>query len=386
MKSTSVAERLVFRENFGQLKLGFNIVLVSSITLFSSCSSTTTSLPTTPPTAEAITAPQPTEDTGAAATATAESILLTKDIDARYGAALETADKAFKSEQWEDATTAYQTALQVKPQDAYAVGQLQLIEKSIIAAKEKSENDAKLAQKAALDAVEYFVTAKLYKDYSGETAPGYTLDIRNRGEVPLSDITLTIYFLDAGGKRIGEEETSPLNSMMHEVPVLKPHYMWRMESGQYYQAKNIGAEWKEGSVEVEVTRATVAEMPTEPAMDDSTREYADNKIEIQNLTAKYYDSYGSDEPVPGFEFDVKNLGDKEIKRFVVTAYFKDANDTIIGEQSIDPLSSIMATTTSLKGNYTWKMDRGQFYNARDVGEDWKEGSVVAKITELEFAN
>jgi hypothetical protein len=46
----------------------------------------------------------------------------------------------------------------------------------------------------------------------------------------------------------------------------------------------------------------------------------------------------------------------------------------------------MATTTSLKGNYTWKMDRGQFYNARDVGDDWKEGSVVAKITELEFAN
>lgn len=73
-----------------------------------------------------------------ATTATAEQLRVTKEIDEKYTAQIQIADKAFDAAKWEEATTAYKGALQVIPQDVYALGQLQLIEKSVAAAKEKA--------------------------------------------------------------------------------------------------------------------------------------------------------------------------------------------------------------------------------------------------------
>lgn len=38
----------------------------------------------------------------------------------------------------------------------------------------------------------------------------------------------------------------------------------------------------------------------------------------------------------------------------------------------------------LKPNYIWQLERGKFYQAKSVPDEWKAGSVSAKITDLEF--
>jgi len=39
----------------------------------------------------------------------------------------------------------------------------------------------------------------------------------------------------------------------------------------------------------------------------------------------------------------------------------------------------------LKPNYIWKLEQGRFMQAKSVPSEWKQGSVAAKITDIEFA-
>lgn len=72
----------------------------------------------------------------------------------------------------------------------------------------------------------------------------------------------------------------------------------------------------------------------------------------------------------------------------VTVYFKDPGGSIIYEEDFHPvLVSEFSFTDSkpLKPGYIWQMESGKFYSVKSVPEEWAEGSVEIKITDIRFS-
>ena len=71
-------------------------------------------------------------------------------------------------------------------------------------------------------------------------------------------------------------------------------------------------------------------------------------------------------------------------------YFKDAKGNVIAEETYYPVLvsefSFGRDNKPLKPNYIWQLERGKFYRADSVPDEWKEGAVSAKITDIEFMN
>ena len=109
------------------------------------------------------------------------------------------------------------------------------------------------------------------------------------------------------------------------------------------------------------------------------------KIELYDLTAKYYETY-RDEQTPGVSFKLKNTGARTLDRVQVTVYFLDDNAMVIHEDNFLPVlnNSWNSTGSPLRPNYIWQMERGKFYSSDSVPSEWKEGAVTAKVTEVEF--
>lgn len=117
------------------------------------------------------------------------------------------------------------------------------------------------------------------------------------------------------------------------------------------------------------------------------KEYAENLVEIVNLETKWHEDILYGDKVAGYTFELKNKGNKDIKYLTVTIYFKDKSGNNIAEASLTPINpSGIFDNEPLKANYSWKMDTGTYYQAKDVSKDWVEGSAEAVITELRFAD
>lgn len=115
------------------------------------------------------------------------------------------------------------------------------------------------------------------------------------------------------------------------------------------------------------------------------KEYADNFVEIVNLDTQWHEDILYGEKVAGYTFELKNNGNKDIEYLTVTIYFKDKSGNNIAEASLTPINpSGIFDNEPLKANYSWKMDTGTYYQAKDVSKDWVEGSAEAVITELRF--
>lgn len=109
-------------------------------------------------------------------------------------------------------------------------------------------------------------------------------------------------------------------------------------------------------------------------------------VELYDVRAKYYKTY-FDEETAGVEFKIRNKGNKTLSEVKVTVYFKDAFGRVIGEEDYYPVLSSsysFGSNKPLKPNYIWQMERGKFYKAESVPDEWQEGNVVARITDIEF--
>ncbi|MBW2076787.1 MAG: hypothetical protein JRI71_04425 [Deltaproteobacteria bacterium] len=116
------------------------------------------------------------------------------------------------------------------------------------------------------------------------------------------------------------------------------------------------------------------------------QEYIINSIVLFNFSARYYANY-LDARVPGVEFKLRNKGNRTLREVEVTVYFKDSSGAIIAEEKYNPIfvgSFSASSNRLLKPNYIWQMERGKFYTAKSVPSEWEEGSVTAKITNIEF--
>ena len=100
----------------------------------------------------------------------------------------------------------------------------------------------------------YDLSAK-YRDLllSGRV-PGVLFKLRNKGERSLDRIKVVVYFEDAKGSVLAEEDFLPVGvSRFSDDKPLKPGYIWQMEQGKFYAAESVPSEWKEGAVSAKVT-------------------------------------------------------------------------------------------------------------------------------------
>lgn len=119
-----------------------------------------------------------------------------------------------------------------------------------------------------------------------------------------------------------------------------------------------------------------------PTLDELRNQYLTN-IELTNVEAKYYKSFGGKEP--GISFKIKNEGDSTLSYVKVTAYFKNNTGDTIYEKDFTVInsSSLFGDSKPLKPNYIHQVDG--YYSVAGVPDEWKEGSVEAKISEIEFS-
>lgn len=109
------------------------------------------------------------------------------------------------------------------------------------------------------------------------------------------------------------------------------------------------------------------------------------KITVYDFTSKYLNT-GWNGIVPYIDFKIKNGGDKELKKVVVTVYFKDKNGAIIHEQKYYPVNKneFFNSTDTLKPNHIWQQQRNFYYSADSLPSEWYEGAADIAITDIEF--
>lgn len=240
----------------------------------------------------------------------------------------------------------------------------------------------------------YDLQAKYYTSFMDEKVPGVKFKLRNRGGKVLSKVQVTVYFRDGKGTIVSEEDYLPVlvsSYSFESGKPLRPNYIWQMEKGKFYQAKNVPSEWEVGNVIARVTEIEFSrheDAQSGGLESDEKRAYRD-QVDIYDFQAKYFTSL-MDERVPGVAFKLRNRGNRALKKVEVTVYFKDEQGRVISEEDYHPVlvssfSVSMDSGKPLKANYIWQMERGKFYEAKNVPSEWAEGAAVPVITDLEFA-
>lgn len=186
-------------------------------------------------------------------------------------------------------------------------------------------------------------------------------------------------FLDWKNEKLKKEKQATISNLMAEAKELRRSQKLEGAIEKYEKVLKLDAEMvdaKEG----------IGEVKTEIKQIEGKQLYI-NSVVLYDLQSKYYQTY-LEERVPGVEFKIKNKGNRTLKEVEVTVYFKDSSGTIIAEKTYHPVLvtkySFSSNNKPLKPNYIWQMERGKFYKADSVPTEWKEGTISAKITNIEF--
>ena len=145
----------------------------------------------------------------------------------------------------------------------------------------------------------------------------------------------------------------------------------------------------EASAEIDKSLGTSATPASAPSQLEASEERARREyirlVDLYDFQAKYYESV-LEGRVPGVDFKLRNHGNRTLKTVEVTVYFRDRNGNVISEENYFPVntSSWMEPSKPLKPNYIWQMERGRFYSAKEVPDEWQEGNALARVTDLEF--
>ena len=141
-------------------------------------------------------------------------------------------------------------------------------------AREKIKKTTEEAEKASQKAKEekrkqayiqhvklYGVEADIYDTYREKKVPGVKFKLKNEGNQTLKSVKVTVYFKDAKGKVIHEENFYPISSLSWSTNSgpLKPGYIWQLERGKFYKVESIPTEWKNGSADAQITDIEFAE-------------------------------------------------------------------------------------------------------------------------------
>jgi DNA-directed RNA polymerase subunit M/transcription elongation factor TFIIS len=103
----------------------------------------------------------------------------------------------------------------------------------------------------------YAFEAKYITRRRDSTVPGVSFKIKNDGEKTLYEVNVTVYFKDAEGNIVAEDDFSPVNRFGFisdgDSGPLKPGYIWQPERGKFYVCESVPSEWDPGNAEIEIT-------------------------------------------------------------------------------------------------------------------------------------
>lgn len=172
-----------------------------------------------------------------------------KEKQAKIQALLAEAEELKKSKKLHGAVEKYEQVLELDSEMVDAKESLEETKKEIKSFEEK--------QAYIKNVVLYDLKAKYYKTYLEEKVPGVEFKLKNKGDRTLKEVEVTVYFKDANGTIIAEEDYHPVlvtkYSFSGDNKPLKPNYVWQMERGKFYKADSVPSEWKEGAVSAKIT-------------------------------------------------------------------------------------------------------------------------------------
>lgn len=209
------------------------------------------------------------------------------------------------------------------------------------------------------------------------------------GDVPLTTKKETFHlqkendgwkvFLDWKSEKAKKEKQATISNLLAEAKELRESRKLEGAIQKYEKVLELDSEMVDAKEGIGEVNAEIKQLEDKQA-------YIDNVV-LYDLQSRYYDTY-LEKKVPGVEFKIKNKGDRTLKEVEVTVYFKDPSGTIIAEKTYHPVLvtkySFSGDNKPLKPNYIWQMESGKLYKADSVPSEWKEGSVSAKITNIEF--
>ena len=140
------------------------------------------------------------------------------------------------------------------------------------------------------------------------------------------------------------------------------------------------SEQKGGSAEADENSEQEAEQLEDVAKDA----YIDEYLELYNVLAEYINT--PPDGRVGVRFKLRNNGERSLDRVTVTVYFKDESDNVISEEDFVPVSvsKFFGDSNPLRPGYIWQELRNSYYPANDVPDEWKDGNIVASITDIRF--
>jgi len=203
-----------------------------------------------------------------------------------------------------------------------------------------------------------------------------------KGEIPLVSKKESYQLVkeEAGWKVFFDWETAmKVEALLKEAKDLYAAKKYEEALNKYKQAEGLDGDNDEVTKGIEETTKKYEEFKQK-------EEYIKN-ILLYDLKAKYYSTY-LQKRVPGVEFKLKNKGSKTLNKVEVTVFFKDKTGAVIAEETYHPVivtEFSLMDNKPLKPNYIWKLEQGRFMQAKSVPSEWKQGSVAAKITDIEFA-
>lgn len=141
--------------------------------------------------------------------------------------------------------------------------QILALDSKMVEAKQALEDTKKeignyTAKQGYVDNIElYDLKSAYYDSYLDGKVPGVDFKIKNKGDKTLSKVEVTVYFKNADGTIIAEENYYPVlvsdYSISGDNKPLKPNYIWQQERGKFYKADKVPSEWKEGAVSAKIT-------------------------------------------------------------------------------------------------------------------------------------
>jgi hypothetical protein len=178
-----------------------------------------------------------------------------KERQTKIQSLLAEAEKLKKSKKLHGAVEKYEQVLELDSEMVDAKEGLEETQKEIKSFEEK--------QAYIENVILYDLKAKYHKTYLDERVPGVEFKLKNKGNKALNEVEVTVYFKDAKGTIIAEEDYHPVlvtkYSFSGNNKPLKPNYVWQMERNHFYKAESVPTEWKEGAVSAKITNIEFAE-------------------------------------------------------------------------------------------------------------------------------
>ena len=144
----------------------------------------------------------------------------------------------------------------------------EVMEESSTTRKAAQEKETAEEKEYAKNYIElYDIEAKYHESLLDGTVPGVLFKLKNMGDRTLTRVEVTVFFKDASGSIIAEEDYFPVlvsEYSFNDDKPLKPGYVWSMEKNKFYTAKSVSTEWEEGSVDIEISDIDLAPEDSEP--------------------------------------------------------------------------------------------------------------------------